>query len=501
MAKWCNLTGLWSSALVVAACGTTTGGGGGGGGSVSTGGAIGTICAAQSANEGCFGGSRMQCVAGKWALLATCGASEHCTESADPAAPGTTKHVTNCAASTVAADVSTGGDSDTTTSDSSGSDATVSDSAGGTDAGGTDAIGQTDTGPDITADVCTPQCAAKACGPNGCGGSCGLCNSNEVCDLSGNCVPDSGGTIAQGASCFGKTQPCAAGSTCAANADLSDWVCQKTRTAGQSCGPGIGDCGSGAVCGFTDYTLKAMKCYANVSLGGTCSVPGTGDCAPGGNCIYTDAQGTGTQCTAVIGPGGSCGVVSVGLCGAGYSCTPPTSGTGGQCLAEVPAGGLCGAGVGECALGSTCIYDSSSQASATCQSSGQVGDACGGYGQPGDCVPWAACTPDSSATGSTSHCRAFAASGGACGYNLGLCAAFLQCTYTDSSQTTLGCFKAGAAGDVCGAGVGGCLPGLACFPAAAGDTTGTCKDECTTSSLYSNGTCDTCLKVDPDCLK
>ncbi len=489
-----------TSLAALSACGSSSGGGGGGGGAVGSGGAAGSLCNNASVNEGCFGatpGKRMQCVAGKWTEIATCAASEHCTESADPGAPGTTKHIATCAANGSVPDVTGGNDtstgSDASTSDTGSGDTLVVDILGGEDT----TIVKTDGG----ADTCTPKCAAKACGPNGCGGSCGTCDGNQTCDASGNCVKQSGGTVALGASCVGTTDACVAGAKCAAIADLSDWTCQKARNAGQSCGPGIGECATGAVCNFIDSTLKGMKCYATTSIGSACSTPGFGDCAADATCVYTDNQGSSTQCVSAVGPGGTCDVISVGLCTAGYGCVPASSGSGYQCLADVPAGSSCGAATGGCASGSDCVYDSSAKASATCQAAGQIGDACGSFGQPGSCVPWATCTPDSSTTGSANHCRAFGVAGGECGYNIGLCAPFLACSFTDASQTAMTCLKAGASGDTCGAGVGGCLPGYACFLAATGDVTGTCKDECATQNKYSDGTCDTCLKADPDCLK
>jgi hypothetical protein len=486
----------------LSACGGASGGGGGGG-AVASGGAAGTACSGATVNEGCLTTSppkRMQCVSGKWAEIATCGANEHCNETADPTAPGTTKRLTVCVANVVVGtDASSGSDaSDASTtsdvSDTASSDAVISvDVIGGEDG--------TTVKPDTGKDACVPKCTGKTCGPDGCGGNCGTCGGDQTCNATGNCVTSSGGTIALGLSCFGKTSGCVAGSLCQANANLSDWVCQKARNAGQSCGPGIGDCAAGSTCNFVDNNLKSMKCYAMAGDGAACSVPGSGDCASGETCVYTDAQGSATQCVPAVGPGGSCDVIGLGLCGPANDCIAQSGGGSYQCMAEAEIGSPCGAGVGGCVKGSDCVYDSSAKSSATCQAWGQAGDECGNYGTAGSCVIWSSCTPDSSDTGSTFHCQPFAAAGGECGYNIGLCAPFLQCGFADSSQTTLTCLKAGGAGDMCGAGVGGCLPGYQCFLAAQGDPTGTCKDECTTSNLYNNGTCDSCLKVDPDCLK
>ena len=482
------------------ACGSSSGGGGGGGGASASGGAAGTACNNVSANEGCLGTAppkRMQCVSGKWAEIMTCAANEHCTETADAGAPGTTKHLSACIANAAQPDV-TGGNGGADASDSG-----TTPDVGGSETLVVDIIGAKDTPtvkPDAGKDVCTPKCSGKVCGPDGCGGTCGACSAGSNCDATGKCV-GTAGTITMGASCFGKTTGCVTGAKCEANADLSDWVCQKARNAGQSCGPGIGECVTGTTCNFVDSTLKGMKCYAAASDGAACSTPGFGDCGAGTNCVYTDSQGSSTQCVPSVGPGGTCAVVSLGLCDAGSDCIAQGSGSGYQCMAQAPAGSACGAGVGGCAPGSDCVYDNSAKSSATCQVWGQIGDACADYGTAGSCVTWASCTPDSSATGSAFHCQPFAAAGGACGYNIGLCAPYLQCAFADASQTTMTCLKAGGAGDVCGSGVGGCLSGYACYLAATGDPTGTCKDECLTQNTYNDGTCDTCLNVDPDCLK
>ncbi len=516
MAKILGICGVGIGALFLVACGSSSGGGGGGGAALSSGGAPGNPCNVATVNEGCYGANpakRVQCTAGKWAEIAACAGNEHCAELADPAAPGTTKRVTQCEANVVATDVTSGGDttaggdttvgSDTAASDVGGKDVIVVDVLGGKDTiPGEDAIGPADTSkPDTTKpDVCTPKCAAKQCGPDGCGGSCGKCGTNEACDVTGNCAPINPGTLQLGESCFGQTAQCVAGSKCAANASLTDWTCQKERTPGQTCGPGLGECVTGATCNFTDTTLKSMKCYAATFNGSPCSVPGYGDCSTGTSCVYTDNQGTATECVSNVGPGGSCDIVSLGLCDVGTSCIAAAS-SGYQCMADAPVGSACGKGIGGCEPGSDCVYDTSAATSATCQAAGQIGESCGDYGQPNTCVQWATCTPDSSSASTAFHCRPFAVLGGDCGYNIGLCAAFLSCAYADASQTTLTCLKAGAAGATCGNGVGGCLSGYACFLAATGDPTGSCLDECTTSNLYSNGTCDSCLKADPDCLQ
>ena len=501
-------TTTWTSWLIAvstlsAACGSS-GVGGGGAAIGATGGVAGSPCNATVQNQGCLATTtppkRMQCVNNVWTELGACGANETCAEQADPAAAGTAKRIAVCVAK------SGGGGTDASSGDTLSDGSTLGDAAAADGATGGDVlvvdILQSDVAKTDTSkpDVCTPKCAAKQCGPNGCGGSCGTCAGNTTCNAAGQCEA-SGALLGEGQSCLGGVGACDTGLQCQATSDLTDWTCQPEKQANQSCGPGLGECATGLLCNFTSVAKTASKCYAPGGSGATCYYPGGGTCVAGYECIYSDAQGTGTKCAPTVGPGDACDVVGIGLCGPGYDCTPNAGSTAFECAPVAPAGSACGAGIGGCEAGSSCIFDSSSQTSATCIAYGHDGDECGTYGTPGDCVAWFACTPDDSSTTSTSHCRPTAALNGACGYNIGLCAPYLACSYADSTQTDLVCLKAGANGAVCGPGVGGCLPGYACYLAQTGDTTGTCKDDCTTGGKYSDGTCDACLKPDPDCLK
>ena len=67
--------------------------------------------------------------------------------------------------------------------------------------------------------VCTPKCSGKNCGDNGCGGTCGTCDSDEVCNGASLCVPKSSAScgFAGGTLCYQQSglsimcQPFAAG--------------------------------------------------------------------------------------------------------------------------------------------------------------------------------------------------------------------------------------------------------------------------------------------------
>jgi hypothetical protein len=51
---------------------------------------------------------------------------------------------------------------------------------------------------------CLPDCFGRTCGDDGCGGSCGLCDSSEVCAEGGVCLPESGcGSIDNVGTCLG----------------------------------------------------------------------------------------------------------------------------------------------------------------------------------------------------------------------------------------------------------------------------------------------------------
>ena len=103
-----------------------------GGAAIATvGGATGAPCSVEAYNEGCntvagppLQHNRMVCTAGAagagatWQIKATCASTEYCIEKADPAAAGTAKKITECAALPVyTADTISGGNDVTTGSD------------------------------------------------------------------------------------------------------------------------------------------------------------------------------------------------------------------------------------------------------------------------------------------------------------------------------------------------------------------------------------------------
>jgi hypothetical protein len=197
-----------------------------------------------------------------------------------------------------------------------------------------------------------------------------------------------------------------------------------------------------------------------------------------------------------------CGGLAKGLCEAGFTCMPPSADSpDAVCTANGQTGAACGYGVGGCADDASCVWDSAAKNGASCQANGQIGETCGDYATPTDCVPWAVCTPDSGKADAAATCAGTHLANEECGYGIGFCTAFLGCSYTDSTKTSAACVLAKGKDAACGAGLGTCLPGYSCSLAAAGATEGTCQDTCELDSSYNNGTCDSCAKVDPDCLQ
>jgi len=158
---------------------------------------------------------------------------------------------------------------------------------------------------DQKTDTCTPSCADKECGPDGCGGSCGSCQSPEVCNTSINeCV-----------------------SSCTAS-------CSGKQCGDDGCGGSCGSCGSGYTC---DYTYQCKKDCTADCYGKQCGPDGCGGSC--GNCssgYYCDAASyvcklncspscSGKQC-GDDGCGGSCGTCSSGTCNlSSGQCEPPAS--------------------------------------------------------------------------------------------------------------------------------------------------------------------------------
>jgi hypothetical protein len=346
--------------------------------------------------------------------------------------------------------------------------------------------------------TCTANCSGKTCGSDGCGGSCGKCGANASCEA-GQCKTK-GNPIAKGASCYGKSADCATGSKCMITAQLDDWVCMATLSAGQACGPGLGDCGAGATCNWTDVGKTALKCFAAVGQGQPCVLPGFGSCSDGLQCVYTDSSGK-TKCAPIVGTGQACSILQKGLCAPGQSCVPETAtSTTKVCTVDVPAGSDCGPGKPGCEAGATCIWTDTTKKKAMCYADAAIGEPCGGWGMPQDCAGWAICTPESGDPDAAATCEKAGLIGQICGYGIGFCTPHLGCAYTDETKTKAVCKKLVGADKVCGAETV-CSSGYTCALQNQGDTTGLCKDSCELKKTYGDGKCDSCAKVDPDCVK
>jgi hypothetical protein len=153
---------------------------------------------------------------------------------------------------------------------------------------------------------CVPQCSGKGCGPDGCGGSCGTCDSTQLCSSAGQCV----------------CKPQCTGKVCGPD----------------GCGGTCGACGTQSACNSSGQCVCVPNCSGRVcgtdGCGGSCGTCAVGKLCSAGACVNCTPQCSGKAC-GPDGCGGSCGG-----CGTGQSC-----GTSGQC---------CGAIGGSCTFGSSC---------------------------------------------------------------------------------------------------------------------------------------------------
>lgn len=123
----------------------------------------------------------------------------------------------------------------------------------------------------VPSPACVPSCLDRECGPDGCGGSCGSCDSPEICSLKGTCtVPSDGCTPRLGVSTCGgcdcEPHVCAAFPHCCALewdaacvAACADQGGCSTHCVAQCDGKNCGPDGCGGFCG---YCLPWESCQA-----------------------------------------------------------------------------------------------------------------------------------------------------------------------------------------------------------------------------------------------
>ena len=78
--------------------------------------------------------------------------------------------------------------------------------------------------------ICTTYCAGKSCGGDGCGGSCGQCQSSQVCSDGTCCSPNCDGRNCSDDGCGGTCGTCGEGEVCKSGrcqvvCDIDEVVC------------------------------------------------------------------------------------------------------------------------------------------------------------------------------------------------------------------------------------------------------------------------------------
>ena len=101
--------------------------------------------------------------------------------------------------------------------------------------------------------ACVPNCVGRLCGDDGCGGSCGPCETGEVCTTEGACVactPDCLGKACGDNGCGGTCGACDAGQVCQANQCVANCVpdCQDKVCGDNGCGGLCGTCTAPLAC-------------------------------------------------------------------------------------------------------------------------------------------------------------------------------------------------------------------------------------------------------------
>jgi len=189
---------------------------------------------------------------------------------------------------------------------------------------------------DIT--TCAPQCGGKNCGDNGCGGTCGACDSDEMCNGNGLCTPKSAAhACSTGASCdSGERCWCDGGGkyTCYALTGM----CVTSAAGVESCDSTSSNtswCTIGTCVG-ADMSLKSAMCSTPAA---SCTTTG---CAMGYACNSSNGK-----CEAVNNSSGTCvirqlegkaftvfggGVTSIEMAEAGWSQTAQATGNAGATL-------------------------------------------------------------------------------------------------------------------------------------------------------------------------
>ncbi len=261
---------------------------------------------------------------------------------------------------------------------------------------------------------CTTNCGSRDCGDDGCGGVCGTCDGGHLCDALGfcsiQCQPDCLGRDCGSDSCNGSCGTCQPGQSCNVNGKcLSDCVasCTGKQCGTDGCGGSCGTCGLGSSCNANFQCVpdcvadcSGKQCGSDGCNGscGTCSNGKT--CNANGLCVTTCTPNcSGKQCGS-DGCNGSCGTCSYGKTCNAYGacvtvCTPNCSGK--QCGSDG-----CNGSCGTCAYGKTCNAYGACITTCTPNCSGkQCGsDGCGGscgecnsnyLCDEGDCVQYPAC--------------------------------------------------------------------------------------------------------------
>ncbi|TNF32253.1 MAG: hypothetical protein EP329_10840 [Deltaproteobacteria bacterium] len=189
-----------------------------------------------------------------------------------------------------------------------------------------------------TASTCTPDCQARDCGDDGCGGTCGTCESNEVCSTEGRCecVPE----------------------------------CDARECGDDGCGGTCGACIGDATC--TAGVCGVAVCLQECTDGPYCDSTGGGETT----CLFEPGQSTGRCAFYYPTPGPSQPCASDAECGSDQACLALTNGTAYCTFKKTePRGSTrCGSN-GSCADGSQCeVVETGTQKIAFVTSTKHLGD-------------------------------------------------------------------------------------------------------------------------------
>jgi hypothetical protein len=216
---------------------------------------------------------------------------------------------------------------------------------------------------------CVPNCTGKTCGDNGCGGICGSCTSGNIC-TNGQCVcvPNCTGKECGTDGCGGTCGSCGANQKCTNDGKCVNETCVLSNGVCGDIDPNCGNIISGNY-GDADCKSKngqnyycdsngSCKCTKNCTAQNQCGSDGCGGncgvCSGGKTCNEVTKECicvpncTGKTCGS-DGCGGTCGT-----CTTGKTCTNGQCVCAPNCTGKTCGSDGCGGTCGTCTTGKTC---------------------------------------------------------------------------------------------------------------------------------------------------